>query len=167
MTHPRFLFVVGAGRGANAHPMWPGIHQDFEGDVDADGSWVSWRLTSANHRELGRSCRVFRDLEHAWHDVGRVLDRIDDAEATITPVPHAGTWGWRLSIDDAAVATSSRGYSRPRECRSSLAAFVAASAIADRLDCYAAVPSYLAFNTRQPSAPRRADERRPTDDRCH
>jgi hypothetical protein len=127
---------------------------------------VSWRLTSANHREVGRSCRVFPDLEHAWRDVGTVLERIDEAEAMILPVPHAGTWGWRLSIDDVAVATSSRGYSRPRECRSSLSTFVAASAAAARLSSLCG-PPYFSFNARKPSATRRADERRPTDDRCH
>ena len=112
----RFLFVVGIGRGPTAHPVWPDVHQPFEGEVDDDGSWVAWRLTGANHRELGRSARVFPDLATARLDALALHDRIPDAEALIVTVPNTGTWGWRLTVDEVAVATSSRGYARHREC---------------------------------------------------
>jgi hypothetical protein len=135
---PRFLFVVGVGRGAEAHPVWPDVHQTFEGDVDENGSWVAWRLTGANHRELGRSSRVFTDLDAARLDAGVLHERIAQAQAHILTVPHTGTWGWRLRLDDLPVATSSRGYSRHRECTYNVAAFVAAAAVADLAD--AALP---------------------------
>jgi hypothetical protein len=128
---PRFLFVVGVGRGPAAHPVWPDVHQAFEGELDADGSWVAWRLTGANHRELGRSSRVFPDLPRAQLDAAALHQRIDDAETQILTVPHTGTWGWRLRLDDVPVATSSRGYARHRECTYNVAAFMAAAAIAD------------------------------------
>jgi hypothetical protein len=127
---PRFLFVVGVGRGPEAHPVWPDVHQPFDGELDADGSWVSWRLTGANHRELGRSSRVFPDLVRARADAVVLHARVAEATATILTVPHTGTWGWRLLLDDEPVATSSRGYSRHRECTYNVAAFVTAAAIA-------------------------------------
>jgi hypothetical protein len=127
---PRFLSVVGVGRGPQAHPVWPDVHQAFAGELDADGSWVAWRLTSANHRELGRSARVFPNLALARTDWSVLRLRIAEAQATLLAVPHTGTWGWRLSLDEVSVATSSRGYARHRECTYNLAAFVAAAAIA-------------------------------------
>ena len=131
MKSPRFLFVVGVGRGPEAHPVWPDVHQSFEGEVDADESWVAWRLTGANHRELGRSSRVFPDLATARADAIALHERIDEAQAHILTVPHTGTWGWRLRLDDVPVATSSRGYARHRECTYNVAAFMAASAVAE------------------------------------
>jgi hypothetical protein len=131
---PRFLFVVGVGIGPAAHPVWPDVHQPFEGDLDGDGSWVAWRLTGANHRELGRSSRVFPDLSQARLHAQAVHERIVEAQPHILTVPHTGTWGWRLRIDDTPVATSSRGYARHRECTYNVAAFMAAAAIAELSD---------------------------------
>lgn len=131
MKSPRFLFVVGVGRGAEAHPVWPDVYQPFAGELDDDGSWVAWRLTGANHRELGRSARVFTDLTAARRDATALHGRIVEAQAQILTVPHTGTWGWRLRLDDVPVATSSRGYSRHRECTYNVSAFVAAASIAE------------------------------------
>jgi hypothetical protein len=127
---PRFLFVVGVGRGAEAHPVWPDVHQPFAGELDRDGSWVAWRLTGANHRELGRSARVFADLTQARLDAVALHEGIAEVEAQILTVPHTGTWGWRLRIGDVPVATSSRGYARHRECTYNVSAFVAAATVA-------------------------------------
>jgi hypothetical protein len=131
---PRYLFVLGVGEGAAAHPVWPDLHQQFEGEVDVDGSWFAWRLTGANHRELGRSCRVFADLAGARDDAAALRDRVPDAEINVLTVPRTGTWGWRLRLDGVAVATSSRGYARHRECTYNASTFVAAAAVADLSD---------------------------------
>jgi hypothetical protein len=131
---PRFLFVVGVGRGPEAHPVWPDVYQPFEGETDADRSWVAWRLTGANHRELGRSSRVFVDLATAREDAVMLHERIDHVQAHILTVPHTSTWGWRLRLDDVPVATSSRGYARHRECTYNVAAFMAAAAVAELAD---------------------------------
>jgi hypothetical protein len=130
----RFLFVIGVGHGPTAHPVWPDVHQAFVGEPDEDGSWVAWRLTGANHRELGRSSRVFRDLEHARHDACTVHEGIAAAEAHIVTIPNTGTWGWRMSLDEVVFATSSRGYARHRECTYNVAAFAAAAAAAEITD---------------------------------
>jgi hypothetical protein len=130
----RFLFVVGMGRGPTAHPVWPDVHQQFLGEPDGEDSWVAWRLTGANHRELGRSSRVFPDLDRARQDAFTVRDRITEAQAHIVTVPNTGLWGWRMALDEAEVATSSRGYARHRECMYNVAAFVAAAATAQVAD---------------------------------
>ncbi|HWA66161.1 MAG TPA: hypothetical protein VG899_07310 [Mycobacteriales bacterium] len=99
-----------------------------------DGSWFAWRLTGANHRELGRSCRVFPDLASARDDAARLRERVGEAEVSVLTVPRTGTWGWRLRLDGVAVATSSRGYARHRECTYNASTFVAAAAVADLSD---------------------------------
>jgi hypothetical protein len=127
---PRFLFVLGVGKGVAAHPVWPDLHQPFEGETDSDGSWFAWRLTGANHRELGRSSRVYPDLASARDAVVRLQARIQEAEVAVLNVPRTGTWGWRLRLDDEPVATSSRSYSRHRECTYSVSAFLTAASTA-------------------------------------
>jgi uncharacterized protein YegP (UPF0339 family) len=128
---PRFLFVLGVGQGVAAHPVWPDLHQPFAGEVDGDGSWFAWRLTGANHRELGRSSRVYPDLASARSAALLLHDRIGEAEVTVVTVPRTGTWGWRLRLDNEVVATSSRGYARHRECNYNVSAFVSAAAVAE------------------------------------
>jgi hypothetical protein len=122
------------GEGAAAHPVWPDLHQRFEGEVDVDGSWFAWRLTGANHRELGRSCRVFPTLAEARDAASGLRDRVHDAEMAVLTVPRTGTWGWRLRLDGVSIATSSRGYARHRECTYNASTFIAAAAIADLSD---------------------------------
>lgn len=134
MKAPRFLFVVGVGRGEEAHPAWPDVYHLFEGELSTDGSWVAWRLTGGNHRELGRSSRVFPDVEHARENAVTLHDRIGEAQAHILTVPHTTTWGWQLQVDDVTVATSSRGYARHRECAYNVSVFAAAAAIAEVAD---------------------------------
>lgn len=134
MKSSRFLFVAGVGRGPAAHPVWPDVYQQFQGDVDADGSWVAWRLSGANHRELGRSARVFSDLVEARLDALVMHDRIGDAQAQIVTIPNLSAWGWRLSLDGVVVATSSRSYARHRECTYNVEAFAAAAAVAELTD---------------------------------
>jgi hypothetical protein len=127
---PRFLFVAGTGRGAGAHPLWPGTHYPFEGEVDAEGSWVAWRLTGANHRELGRSARVFPDLAAARLDATTFHDRIGEAESAILTLPRTAMWGWRMTLHGLVIATSSRAYLRHRESAYSVTSFAAAVAAA-------------------------------------
>jgi uncharacterized protein YegP (UPF0339 family) len=131
---PRYLFVLGVGQGVAAHPVWPDLYQPFEGDVDADGSWFAWRLTGANHRELGRSSRVYPDLVSARTATATLRERITEAEVSVVTVPRTGTWGWRLRLDGEVVATSSRGYARHRECTYNVSAFITAAAIAQTSD---------------------------------
>ena len=81
MKSPRFLFVVGVGtrpRGAPDLARRPS--EPSRVNVDADGSWVAWRLTGANHRELGRSSRVFADLTQARADAQTLHERIAAAQ---------------------------------------------------------------------------------------
>jgi hypothetical protein len=126
VNSPRFLFVAGFGRGVEAHPAWPDVHQPFRGTVNGDQSWVAWRLTGANHREIGRSSRVFPDVELAHLDAEAIRVRIADAKPQILTVPRTTSWGWRLMVDDVAVVTSSRGFARHGECAYNVSTFIAA-----------------------------------------
>jgi uncharacterized protein YegP (UPF0339 family) len=128
VKNPRFLIVLGVGQGVAAHPVWPDLHQSFEGQVDGDGCWFAWRLTGANHRELGRSSRVYPDLGSARDAIVALASRVEQTEVAILTLPRTGTWGWRLRLDDQPVATSSRGYARRRECMYNLEAFLSAAA---------------------------------------
>jgi uncharacterized protein YegP (UPF0339 family) len=110
--------------------MWPDAHQPFAGEVDADGSWFAWRLTSGNHRELGRSSRVFADLTTVTAAAALVSRQVDSAELEIVTVSSTGTWWWRLRLDGELVATSSRGYARHRECAYNASTFRVAAAVA-------------------------------------
>ena len=131
MKSPRFLFVPGVGEGVAAHPVWPDLHQPFEGETDGDGSWFAWRLTGANHRELGRSSRVYPDLASARDAIVRLQAGIHAVDVAIVNPPCTGTWGWRLRVAGESVATSSRSYSRYRECAYNATAFLSATALAE------------------------------------
>jgi hypothetical protein len=139
---PRFLLVLGAGRGVKAHPIWPDVYQDFEGKVGPNGTWVAWRLTGANHRELGRSARVFPDPGSAWRDARdlHASSASSQAHAQIVTIPRTTQWSWRLMIDGVAVATSSRMFARHRECAYNVATFMAAATIAELATANAQIP---------------------------
>jgi hypothetical protein len=107
------------------------VHQAFQGEPDDDGSWAAWRLTSGNHRELGRSARVFPDLARAHADADLLRRQIADTRPHILTVPHTTMWGWQLQLDGVAIATSSRGYARHRECAYNAATFIRAVPIAE------------------------------------
>jgi hypothetical protein len=124
---PRYLCVLGVGEGAGAHPVWPDLHQPFEGEVDADGSWCAWRLIGANHWEVGRSSRVFPDFAGTCEDAATLRDRIHDAAIDVLTVPRARSWAWQLHVDGVAVATWSRAFARHRECTHNASTFVAAA----------------------------------------
>jgi len=127
---PKVLFLAGAGRGGDARPPWPGLHNPFDGEVDATGRWVAWRLVGANHRELGRSTVVFPTLDRARAAVGMLAVRIADLDGQVRTGAPGGAWTWRVALDDLPVATSSRSYSRQREAAYNIAAFLAAVPLA-------------------------------------
>jgi hypothetical protein len=123
--------VLGVGEGAQAHPVWPDVYHRFAGVLSPDGSWVAWRLTGGNHRELGRSARVFPNVEQARDDALMLHERISEAEAVVSAVPHTTAWGWQLHVDDTSVATSSRGFARHRECVDNVVRFSEAAEAAE------------------------------------
>lgn len=93
----------------------------------AGKSSVYWRLLSANNRELGRSAGTFPDLDSCVAAVRELVDGIGSAAPSISSVrERTGTWSWRLTLGERAVATAGRPYLRHRECTYNLAHFLAA-----------------------------------------
>jgi hypothetical protein len=91
---------------------------------------VSWRLLGANNRELGRSAGTtgFPDVDSCRAAVRRLVDGLPGATASIVSAgAGAAAWTWRLEIGGRTVAAAGRSYLRNRECRYSLAHFLAAA----------------------------------------
>lgn len=130
MQRGRFRFVGGVGSGERARPPWPQAMVGFAGDVADDGSWFAWRLTGANHRELGRSARVFVSIAAATSDARSLRLRINEASPYLWPASAHPRWCWRLQLDDEVAAVASRAYARQLECVNSLRRFVSAASAA-------------------------------------
>ena len=124
MAQPRFLFVAGTTSAGWTWPPWLGDPDG--GQDDPTGSWVAWRLTGSNNRELGRSARTFADLAACRADAERLVDVCADAVAVPTVSEPTSLWGWRLELAGRPIAVSGRLYSRQRECHYNLAQFRAA-----------------------------------------
>jgi hypothetical protein len=136
LSIPRFLLVAGVARGGVPKPAWPVADVPFTGDLGDDDSWVSWRLTSGNHRELGRSMPVFADVDLAVSSIKSLRDTLVNATHSIVAGPHGDRWTWRLEVDGVTVATSGRTFSRRRECLYNLEAFLSAAPEAEVLHSF-------------------------------
>jgi hypothetical protein len=130
ITLASFAVIEGWGTAAVARPPWPGQGQPFTGEVAADGGWYAWRLSSANHRELGRGIAVHASLESVLASLRRLRANAARAVISYAIVPSGGLWTWRLTIDAAPIAISSRAYYRQREAVYAAAAFMAAVTVA-------------------------------------
>lgn len=137
MSSPRFVLVAGVARGGLSRPAWPDVSTSLTGRLAGDGSWVSWRLTGANHRELGRAMSVFPDALEALTAVDEVRVGVLSLQESVVASPRDGRWSWRLLLADELVASSGRSYSRHRECTYNLEAFLAAVPIAQVVDVFA------------------------------
>ncbi|MCI2956340.1 hypothetical protein MN032_01440 [Agromyces atrinae] len=69
-----------------------------------------WRVLASNNREVVRSARVYPSYDEAQRDALLAQQRVADLELHIVRGPVAGAYGWVVSLDDRAVATSSRWY---------------------------------------------------------
>jgi hypothetical protein len=105
---------------------WPDHVGGQAEQLGPDGAWVAWRLAAGNNRELGRSPAVFPDLTACRHAVARLQDEIGRVVSYTTIDRGTGLWAWRIHLDDRPVAVAARRYHRQRECRYSLAHFLAA-----------------------------------------
>lgn len=107
MGQARFLIVTRPARGA----------------AGRGETYTAWRLLSANNRELGRGLANFRDEESCRRAVVGLRTDIERGVAVMCREQTTSMWGWRLDIDDQAVAQSARSYRRQRECLYNLAQF--------------------------------------------
>jgi hypothetical protein len=133
MAVPRFLFVPGVAVGAFLTPPWPSewaaeaTGWAFPEQPGSGESRTAWRLLGANNRELGRSAKVYRDLDSCREAVRELRDKLAGAESLIALSETTGLWTWRLNVEGRWVAVAGRSYQRRRECAYNLAQFLAAA----------------------------------------
>ena len=130
MALPRFLFVTGTSKDGVATPAWPDRYTSARGEVASDGSWVAWRLSGPNNRELGRSALVFPDHAHCLDGVQALVVILKQLHPFITLNQLTGLWSWRLEFEGSGVAVSGRGHQRRRECEYNLERFLSTAAVA-------------------------------------
>jgi hypothetical protein len=123
VAHARFLFVTGRLIAGTPSPHWPVSGRAFSGAPGYDGSWVAWRVSGTNNRELGRSAEVFEDLVSCFESALYLQQNIERATAVVAADHGTGQWVWQLDLDGKAMAVAGRTYQRHRECRHSLAQF--------------------------------------------
>ena len=95
------------------------------------GSWYGWRLIGANNRELGRSALSFVSYQLARRAILQLKQGIGRLVHHSTTDPRTGRWGWRIDLEESAVAVSSRWYERDHDGRIGAAKFVALTADAE------------------------------------
>jgi hypothetical protein len=125
----RFLFVTGRLIDGSPTPHWPVVGRAFSGAPGLDGSWVAWRVSGTNNRELGRSAEVYEDVVSCYESALYLQHNIERTTAIVAADHHSGLWVWQLDLDGHAVAVAGRPYQRHREARHSLTQFT--SIVAD------------------------------------
>jgi hypothetical protein len=85
---------------------------------------VTWRLLSSNNRDLGRSAEIFPDVRSCQVMVRRLQLLVGDV--TVIQM-RAGRvdWSWRVRLEGAEVAVSSRTYQRRIQAESACTVFLA------------------------------------------
>jgi len=116
-------------------PEWPGPGgTSVRSDVPTGTGWTSWRLVGSNQRELGRSARVFPDLETCVADAATITASLDKAVLALST--RTSQWTWELTVDGEIVAVASRLYQRQRECEYNSRVFLVTAPSAQPLSIY-------------------------------
>jgi hypothetical protein len=105
------------------------------------GGSVTWMLVSPNNRPLGRSTRTFDSVVACREAVLSLRQQRGRLRPTATATESGGRWAWRLDLDGAVVATSSRAYLRQRECEYNLHLFLDALPTAEFVSAVRSVRS--------------------------
>jgi hypothetical protein len=103
-------------------PESPAQGRDLMPSGPAGDRLVCWRLIGANNRELGRGARPYWRVQETYQAVHQAQVTLDRT-ATRFWTNDVGRWFWTLSLDDDQIVTSSRGYTRQRECAFSATQF--------------------------------------------
>jgi len=85
---------------------------------------ISWLLVSPNNRPLGRGCTTFDTYEACREAVHRLREWVTRATSTVAVADANRQWGWRVELDGAPIAVSTRTYLRQRECDYNLKRFM-------------------------------------------
>ncbi len=79
-------------------------------------SEVSWRLLSANNRELGRGAVDYSSVDDCLASIRGMISRLDGLITQARRRPDSG-WHWVLLAEDEPVVVGGRGYDRPIRAR--------------------------------------------------
>ncbi|SNT12439.1 hypothetical protein SAMN05421812_103271 [Asanoa hainanensis] len=120
MQRSRFVFL--------ALPM-PDGNATTADRTPAEG--ILWMLVSPNNRPLGRGTTYHESYADCLGSVESLKANADRVLPVETTVERTGQWTWRIELDGASVAASSRSYLRTRECAYNLAKFLEALPTAD------------------------------------
>jgi hypothetical protein len=112
MQHPRFVFLALSA---------PADEEDGPGREA-----TAWMLVSPNNRPLGQGERLFGSYAECRAAVLRLRAHHELVTAVSSAVEATGHWIWRVELDGAPVAVSSRSYLRSRECHYNLERFLEA-----------------------------------------
>src|SRR5215467_5183199 len=113
MSRVRFQLLLG-----------PSSTLPYRMDRPQTGDWYCWRLMGANNRELGRSALSYPSYPGARRAVRYLQQHANRLVRTTVIDPATGRWGWRLDLDDKAVAVSGRWYERDHDSRLGMDKFV-------------------------------------------
>jgi hypothetical protein len=111
VRRPRFVFLSACSTGELGVPAKPG-----EG--------VIWLLMAPNNRRLGRSWEVFATYGQCRAAVGVLQREYRRVESQTIADNATGRFSWRVGLDGADLAVSSRAYLRNRECEYNLSRFL-------------------------------------------
>jgi hypothetical protein len=85
-----------------------------------------WMLVSPNNRRLGRAAHQFTAFDACREKVMLLRRRLADLKAVTTTAEPHGHWAWRVELDGAIAAVSTRTYFRQQECDYNLRRFLEA-----------------------------------------
>jgi hypothetical protein len=97
---------------------------DDSGESGAES--VFWMLVSPNNRRLGRAAQRFPAFEVCHEKVMLLRRRHADLRPVPTTTQPHGNWAWRVELDGAVAAVSTRTYLRQQECDYNLRRFLEA-----------------------------------------
>jgi hypothetical protein len=87
---------------------------------------LTWMLISPNNRRLGQAGRPFDTFQDCRAAVLWLREQHERARPAAVAVDERGHWAWRVDVDGATVAVSSRSYLRQQECDYNLRRFLEA-----------------------------------------
>lgn len=95
------------------------------------GDAIVWLLVSPNNRPLGRSGAPHRTYAGCHEAVLLLRSGYQRLNAQSLAAEDTGQWTWRVELDGATAAVSSRSYLRMRECHYSLERFLESVPLAE------------------------------------
>lgn len=102
---------------------------------------ITWILVSSNNRPLGRGAARYATSEDCRAAVLHLRRNQTRVTSSAMPAEPSGHWGWRVDVDNKAVAVSTRTYLRHRECDYNLQRFLEAVRSAEVADTIRVVRS--------------------------